>query len=107
MFPFEPLCLAHTMFRVLLAAILLFCVVIEAANTNVFVNPPPAQGHFDLSGNPEYKLGDSVHLQWVTNFKNANLVFRQLNATTGKAIESGSAFVRSKLNRSWLFPYAT
>lgn len=83
------------MFRILFAGILMVCAVIEAANTNEFVNPPPAQTHFDLSGNPIYKLGDNVHLQWATNYKRANLVVRQLNASNGHAIVSGSSFVKS------------
>lgn len=84
------------MFRILLAAILLFCAVIEAANTNKFITPPEAEKYLDIAGNPEYTLGDTVRLKWATDFKQANLIVRQLNATNGKAITSGSAYVKSK-----------
>lgn len=91
------------MFRVFFAAILLFCAVIEAANTtNEFVNPP-TQTDLDLSRNPVYKTGDIVHLEWTTNYKRASLVFRQLNATDLSAITSGSSFVKRMFGQLWLF----
>ena len=62
---------------------LLFCSLVGKAlggeSDGYFVNPPPAAGDKDYSQNKIYSIGETIELQWITDFTHTSLNLWQQN----------------------------